>query len=147
MEIRHSYDLFISTMGFPLLVRFHLYIQSAPWSLQRWVNKIILSNHSMIWYQLFTNMSSCQDDVLITKVWLSLMYFMPGRDVERCVDTSNLQQSFPYCSGSLEPEYSCHDRDWIMELPMEADILTFTGILTPEDASVASCSPLISRSA
>ena len=52
-----------------------------------------------------------------------------------------------YCSGSLEPEYSCHDRDWIMELPMEADILTFTGILTPEDASVASCSPLISRSA
>ena len=52
-----------------------------------------------------------------------------------------------YCSGSLEPESSCHDRDWIMELPMEADILTFTGILTPEDASVASCSPLISRSA
>ena len=43
------------------------------------------------------------------------------------------------CSGSLEPEYSCHDRDWIMELPMEADILTFTGILTPEYASVASC--------
>ena len=46
-----------------------------------------------------------------------------------------------HCSGSLEPEYSCHDRDWIMELPMEADILTFTGILTPEDASVASCFP------
>ena len=46
-----------------------------------------------------------------------------------------------YCSGSLEPEYSCHDRDWIMELSMEADILTFTGILTPEDASVASCFP------
>ena len=44
-----------------------------------------------------------------------------------------------YCLGSLEPEYSCHDRDWIMELPMEADILTFTGILTPENASVASC--------
>ena len=45
------------------------------------------------------------------------------------------------CSGSLEPESSCHDRDWIMELPMEADILTFTGIFTPEDASVASCFP------
>ena len=41
-----------------------------------------------------------------------------------------------FCSGSLEPESSCHDRDWMMELPMEADILTFTGILTPEDASV-----------
>ena len=48
-------------------------------------------------------------------------------------------RSHSNCSGSLEPEYSCHDRDWIMELPMEADILTFTGILTPEDASVASC--------
>ena len=47
--------------------------------------------------------------------------------------------SITYCSGSLEPESSCHDRDWIMELPMEADILTFTGIFTPEDASVASC--------
>ena len=46
-----------------------------------------------------------------------------------------------HCSGSLEPESSCHDRDWIMELPMEADILIFTGILTPEDASVASCFP------
>ena len=45
------------------------------------------------------------------------------------------------CSGSLEPESSCHDRDWIMELPMKADILIFTGILTPEDASVASCFP------
>ena len=38
-----------------------------------------------------------------------------------------------HCSGSNEPESSCHDRDWIMELPMEADIL--------EDASVASCFP------
>ena len=47
------------------------------------------------------------------------------------------------CSGSLEPESSCHDRDWIMELPMEADILTFTGIFTPEDASVASCWPAL----
>ena len=59
------------------------------------------------------------------------------------------QQSTPiskiccHCSGSLEPESSCHDRDWIMELPMEADILTFTGILTPGDASVASSWPAL----
>ena len=53
-----------------------------------------------------------------------------------CIDITSV---IGYCSGSLEPESSCHDRDWIMELPMEADILTFTGILTPEDASVASC--------
>ena len=51
----------------------------------------------------------------------------------------NDHDHYCHCSGSLEPESSCHDRDWIMELPMEADILTFTGILTTEDASVASC--------
>ena len=64
-----------------------------------------------------------------------------------CAGNSPVTGEFPaqmasnadYCSGSLEPESSCHDRDWIMELPMEADILTFTGILTPGDASVASC--------
>ena len=32
MEIRRSYDRLISTMGFPILVRRHLYIVSGPWS-------------------------------------------------------------------------------------------------------------------
>ena len=31
MEIRWSYDRLISTMGFPILVRCHLYIESGPW--------------------------------------------------------------------------------------------------------------------
>ena len=30
MEIRRSYDRLISTMGFPILVRRHLYIESGP---------------------------------------------------------------------------------------------------------------------
>ena len=30
MEIRRSYDRLISTMGFPILVRWHLYIESGP---------------------------------------------------------------------------------------------------------------------
>ena len=30
MEIRRSYDRLISTMGFPILVRCHLYIESGP---------------------------------------------------------------------------------------------------------------------
>ena len=33
VEIRWSYDRLISTMGFPVLVRQHLYIESGPWSL------------------------------------------------------------------------------------------------------------------
>ena len=32
MEIRRSYDRFISTMGFPILVGWHFYIESVPWS-------------------------------------------------------------------------------------------------------------------
>ena len=31
VEIRRSYDHLISTMGFPILVRWHLYIESGPW--------------------------------------------------------------------------------------------------------------------
>ena len=31
VEIRRSYDCLISTMGFPILVRLHLYIESGPW--------------------------------------------------------------------------------------------------------------------
>ena len=31
VEIRRSYDGLISTMGFPILVRWHLYIESGPW--------------------------------------------------------------------------------------------------------------------
>ena len=33
MEIRRSYDRLISTLGFPILVRCHLYIESGPWIL------------------------------------------------------------------------------------------------------------------
>ena len=36
VEIRRSYDRHISTMGFPILVRQHLYIESVPWSLFHW---------------------------------------------------------------------------------------------------------------
>ena len=32
LEIRRSYDRLISKMGFPILVRCHLYIESRPWS-------------------------------------------------------------------------------------------------------------------
>ena len=34
MEIRRSYDRLISTVGFPILVRWHIYIESGPWCLR-----------------------------------------------------------------------------------------------------------------
>ena len=34
VEIRRSYDCLISIMGFPILVRWHLYIESGPWTYQ-----------------------------------------------------------------------------------------------------------------
>ena len=64
-------------------------------------------------------------------IFQSIKFWQPGSNKWSC--------NYIAESGSLEPESSCHDRDWIMELPMEADILTFTGIFTPEDARVASC--------
>ena len=33
VEIRRSYDHLISTIGFPILERLHLYIESGPWLL------------------------------------------------------------------------------------------------------------------
>ena len=36
MEIRRSYDRLIPTMLFPMLVRYHLYIEPGPWSWQFW---------------------------------------------------------------------------------------------------------------
>ena len=38
VEIRRSYDRLISTMRFPILVRWHLYIESWPWPSKRWTN-------------------------------------------------------------------------------------------------------------
>ena len=48
MEISRSYDRLISTMGFPTLVRCHLYIESGPWS---WNWKILgaLCQHDSYW--------------------------------------------------------------------------------------------------
>ena len=42
MEIRRSYDRLISTMGFPILVRCHLYTESGPWTLSDKSNVIIV---------------------------------------------------------------------------------------------------------
>ena len=47
-EIRRSYDRLISTMGFPILERWHLYIESGPWWLLPGlisVYPIMLSSH------------------------------------------------------------------------------------------------------
>ena len=45
MEIRRSYGRLISTMGFPILVRWHLYIESGLWFLAA-------SGHRQPWYWL-----------------------------------------------------------------------------------------------
>ena len=44
MEIRRSYDRLISTMGFPILVRWHLYIESGPWCFRGKASIAILLN-------------------------------------------------------------------------------------------------------
>ena len=93
------------------------------------------SDRGVKWYQYWSDISCCIGPTL--ECW----YRSDIKGVVWGLGGSGVGVLACYCSGSLEPESSCHDRDWIMELPMEADILTFTGILTPEDASVASCFP------
>ena len=43
MEIRRSYDHLISKMGFPILVRWHLYIESGPRLHPRWCSCTVQS--------------------------------------------------------------------------------------------------------
>ena len=47
MEIRRSYDRLISKMGFPMLVRWHLYIESAP--RPQWVNILAILKRPCSW--------------------------------------------------------------------------------------------------
>ena len=44
-----------------------------------------------------------------------------------------------YCLASLEPEYLISPSRLSNQATIEADILTFTEILTPEAASITSC--------
>ena len=62
MEIRRSYDRLISTVGFPILVRWYLYIGSGPWRYSTSVHMVerhhscnwnILSNHDVFWSWLY----------------------------------------------------------------------------------------------
>ena len=86
---------------------------------------------------VLTRLLPWSQNLLYRMVAISAHKFVPQRIC--VIERHDPYESWCYCSGSLEPESSYHDRDWIMELPMEADILTFTEILTPQGASVASC--------
>ena len=44
LEIRQSYDRLISTMGFSILVRWHLYIESGPWF-------VLKLHYYMVWFK------------------------------------------------------------------------------------------------
>ena len=93
-------------------------------------------NHGK-WGTLTVELIPCNEVLIIKRngfIWSICSVFSGA-------EWGNVNRISYHCWGSLEPESSCHDRDWIMELPMEADILTFTGILTPDGASVASCFP------
>ena len=78
VEIRRSYDRLISTMGFPILVRRHLYIESGPWYLfliipQGFIrhvrNKLMYLLSGELCINVFTTVSIC---CLFPKVLCSL---------------------------------------------------------------------------
>ena len=64
VEIRRSYDRLISTMGFPILVRWHLYIESGPWWC--WIAFTRKCNHSVISHRLRLQQPPCVAILLVT---------------------------------------------------------------------------------
>ena len=51
VEIRRSYDRLISTMGFPIPVRRHLYIESGPWWLMMASLLVVVRRAGLLWSQ------------------------------------------------------------------------------------------------
>ena len=76
VEIRRSYDRLISTMGYPILVRWHLYIESGPWGS---VNKC--------WWMIFPILITmylshiCCLMVVARCVWRAYWSLSPGGSV------------------------------------------------------------------
>ena len=57
VEIRRSYDRLISTMGFPMLIRCHLHIESGPWPI---TPLTVLDDHSF--FQQYTALCFVHSD-------------------------------------------------------------------------------------
>ena len=71
VELRRSYDRLISTMGFPTLVRWHLYIESGsgPYTIIWWISVwIYLGPKPNGWHgaDMFSNTFSCME---IVRFW------------------------------------------------------------------------------
>ena len=64
-EIRRSYDRLISTMIFPTLVRWHLYIESGPWirRLRCTQNVTDFTKHSLFFHLRYTDKVKATDPV------------------------------------------------------------------------------------
>ena len=67
MEIRRSYDRLISTMGFPILVRRHLYIESRP-----------LVTWGLFYKHGLTLISTWKGNRLPSKVWDNITHPYPN---------------------------------------------------------------------
>ena len=84
MNIRRSYDRFISTMGFPILVRWHLYIESGPSS----VYQILFVIHTYSIPILRRVSVSCE--LLITNVIYYVMQVRPYIILYWCSPTQSI---------------------------------------------------------
>ena len=74
MEIRWSYDRLISTMGFPIPVRCHLYIESGPWCWKQNI-PVWLGQHYGCWcpgvlhFQVISNHCIAQCTIMIMLIF------------------------------------------------------------------------------
>ena len=81
MEIRRSYDRLISTIGFPILARWHLYIASGPCLLQ----KQLTIQWQTQWYfcvSLSQNLGSI--NIFVSLMWRKICPSFSGNPWKRC---------------------------------------------------------------
>ena len=92
MEIRRSYDRLIPTMGFPILVRRHLNIESGPWSKCETVPHTLSKSGYMLWSRSWSKeVPTLRNTCIIVRHAMSRVCLLSSSSSDRsCISSSSI---------------------------------------------------------
>ena len=116
--IWRSSDRLISTMGFPILVRWHLYIESGPWTCS--IFSPILTIHTLH----HVHSSHCRDVFFFSLICANTTYtenILVNLDWNQCIMLIDLRSAQVYCVAiflvsqevSLNVHRCCEKKLWV----------------------------------
>ena len=81
MEIKRSYDRLISTIGFPILARWHLYIESGPCLLQK---QLTIQWQTQWYFCVSLSQNSGSINIFVSLMWRKICPSFSGNPWNRC---------------------------------------------------------------